>query len=93
MGRKAKFDETDLLCVSGKTASTRLKLSSDRRAVIDKVVELGGRALLSEINAAMGFDTRDIIKALVADGWLEAISDYDGKAPPMPTRWPSEKLS
>lgn len=86
MGRKAHVTDTDLLCVSGKTASTRLKLSSDRRAVIDKIVELGGRALLEEVNTAFGFDTRDIINALMADGWLEVDNSQ-----PLPTRWPKEQ--
>lgn len=93
MGRKAKFEDTDLLCVCGRTASTRLKLTSDRKAVIDKVIELGGRALLKEVNAAMGFDTREIINALVADGWLEAVTEYDGKHPPLPLRWPTEEVT
>lgn len=86
MGRKANIEEHDLLCVNGKTASTRLKLTSDRRAVVDKVVELGGRALLEEVNTAFGFDTRDIVNALVADGWLEIDNSQ-----PLPTRWPKEQ--
>lgn len=78
-----------MVAVTGKTSKSRLKMRSDRRAVIDKVVGLGGRALVSELNEAFGFDVRTILNALVSDGWLEVIDGWEGE-PPLPTRWPSE---
>lgn len=90
MGRKVKYEDGDLFCVTGAEAATRLKLTSDRRALIDKIINLGGRAMLEEINTVMGFDARDIINSLVKDGWLDPISPWNGKHPPLPKRWPGE---
>ncbi len=89
MGRKFNIEEGDMIAVTGKTSRSRLQLRSDRRAVVDKLVGLGGRALTGELNEAFGFDIRTILNALVNDGWLEVIDNWEGE-PPLPTRWPSE---
>lgn len=87
MGRKVNIEEGDMLAITGTHARSRLKLRSDRRAVVDKVVGLGGRALLSELDEVFGFDIRTIANALVSDGWLEIIPAGTAK---LPTRWPTE---
>lgn len=90
MGRKVNINDVDMLALTGRTSQSRLKHNSDRRAVIDIIVGLGGRALMGEINQKISFDARNIVNALVSDGWLEVIEAGDDM-PPMPTRWPSER--
>ncbi len=69
-GRPPVLADNDVIFIDGLNASTILQSGSDRRAVINKLVELGGRATVKELNGAFGFDTRARLLALLREGWL-----------------------
>jgi hypothetical protein len=70
MGRTATYTDATKISVSGHTARSRLQASSERRAIIDKVIDLGGTATVGELEAHFGYDLRGKVAALVRIGWL-----------------------
>ena len=50
--------------------TSKLQTKSDRRAIVNFILDNGGKAAIHEIDAKLGFDTRDIVRALVACNWL-----------------------
>lgn len=55
------------------TGKSRLQHNSDRRAIVNMLVDHGGVATLDEINEHFGFDIRGRVGALIKSGWLEVV--------------------
>lgn len=72
--KKEELKDADVVAITGATARTKLQDASQRRAIIDYLVEAGGRASIGEINERFGFDCRAVVRALTACGWLDLIS-------------------
>lgn len=72
MGRKAIYTDETVISVSGQTARSRLQANSERRAIIDKVIDLGGTATVGQLEAHFGYELKGKIAALVRIGWLVA---------------------
>ncbi len=70
MGRTATYTLDTEISVSGHTARSRLQVSSERRAIIDKVIDLGGTATIGQLEAHFGYDLKGKVAALVRIGWL-----------------------
>ena len=51
--------------------SSKLQHQSDRRAIVDFLLDCGGVATLGEIDAYFEMEMRDKVVALVRAGWLE----------------------
>lgn len=68
-GRPPNVEDTDLIVIrtSGKH---KLQAMSDRRAVVNRLVENGGAMTVSELNDSFGFDIRRTIYDLIKAGWL-----------------------
>ena len=69
-GRPPVLSDADIVFVDGSTAKTILQAESDRRAMVNRLIELGGRASVGELNKSFGFDTRPRLLALMQQGWL-----------------------
>lgn len=69
-GRPPVLADNDVVYIDGLNARTILQADSDRRAMVNRLVELGGRATVQELNKSFGFDTRPRLLALIQQGWL-----------------------
>lgn len=76
-GRPAKWSDETVFALRGDTADTRLQEATDRRAVIDFLIEAGGRATKAEIDAHFGYDTLSVLTGCVRTGWLSHHSKGD----------------
>jgi hypothetical protein len=72
-GRPVKYTEASVVRISAKEGATKLQKGSDRRVMIDLLIEAGGRLTLGEIDSAMGYDCKYKIAALARSGWLEIV--------------------
>lgn len=70
MGRPQIYTDDTEVGVSGPTARSRLQVSSERRAIIDKVIDLGGTATIGQLEEHFGYDLKGKVAALVRLGWL-----------------------
>ena len=69
-GRPPIYTDATRVCVRA-SGKTRLQLNSDRRAIVNMLIDRGGCATLTEIDAHFGFSIRDKVMALVRAEWLE----------------------
>ena len=69
-GRPYRLSDNAVLGVTGATARSKLQLGSERRAVINHIINVGGRATVSAINCHFGYDIRQRIHSLIRAGWL-----------------------
>lgn len=51
--------------------SSKLQAESDRRAIVDYLIDCGGTATINDINAWFGYDHTPKVMALVRAGWLD----------------------
>jgi len=65
------FDGTEVALRA--TGETTLQKASDRRAVVDLLVNNGGKMEIRQINKHFGFDISAVIRALLRTGWLEVV--------------------
>lgn len=70
MGRPKVYTDETVVCLRPNGEST-LKKFSDRRAIVNAIIDMGGKATISQINNHFGFDFTEKIMALVHAGWLE----------------------
>lgn len=75
MARPPIYTDDTTVCVSAKSANTKLQTGSDRRAIINYLIEVGGRATLAEIDERFGFSIRDRVLSLLRSGWLEVVDE------------------
>lgn len=69
-GRPKKYEDTARVCIRSK-GRTRLQANSDRRAIVQFLVDRGGCATLGEIDTHFGFSIRSVVLALEKAGWVE----------------------
>ena len=69
-GRPLKYTDVTRVCIRS-TGLTRLQANSDRRAIVNYLVDRGGCATLGEIDTHFGFSIRDKVVSLVRAEWLE----------------------
>lgn len=74
MGRNKFMDPTAQLSVVSHKAKSKLQLNSDRRAIVNRIIDDGGTATLEELNAHFGFDVSVQVYGLVSSGWLEVMT-------------------
>jgi hypothetical protein len=72
IGRPAVYTDTTKvsLCATGKV---KLQQGSERRAIINLIVEHAGVMTLGEINDHFGYDIRTTVLALQQAGWLKVV--------------------
>lgn len=54
--------------------------------MINKLVDLGGRATVKELNDLFGFDVRAILLALMREGWVGSGVQSRKESMPLPRR-------
>jgi hypothetical protein len=74
-GRPVILQDHDEVHIGSKPDKT-LQRVSVRRAIVDFVVDKGGRATVREINAKFKFECRTRILSLIKVGWLQ-VSDKE----------------
>ena len=71
MGRNKVIADGDVLLISTKRVTAKLQKRSDRRALIDVIINNGGRITMGELNNTRGCDCRAQISSLIRTGWIE----------------------
>lgn len=69
-GRPPVLADSDVVYIDGRAANTILQSASDRRALVNRIVDIGGRATVKELNDLFGYDTRQLLLALSKQGWI-----------------------
>lgn len=69
-GRPAQLTDSSLVTLCAAAATTKLQKNSDRRAVVQFLVDNGGKAKVRDINKRFDFDTKPIVQALLYAGWV-----------------------
>lgn len=64
------------ICVRS-TGESRLQKNTDRRAIVDLIIDEGGRMTMRQIDEHFGFSMQNKIAALRRSGWLD-ICDPEG---------------
>lgn len=75
MGRKKVIGDNDVLCVTTQNARTRLQQNSDRRAMVNTIIDAGGKMTLTQLNASYGYDCRTVIGTLATLGWIAVVKE------------------
>ena len=70
MGRNLIYSETMKVRLHP-DGKTKLQTMSDRRAIVNLIVENGGIMSIKDINTAFQFDISAKVVALLRAGWLE----------------------
>jgi len=70
MGRPAIYTDQQVVVVTAEKAKSRLQQGSQRRAIINHIIDSGGRRTFAQIDEHFGFDIRPQVAALVRAGWL-----------------------
>lgn len=73
-GRPQEYFDDTVVCLHT-TGAHKLQKNSDRRAIVDFIVEAGGQATLIEIDRHFGFDIRKTVTSLLRSGWLAVCFD------------------
>lgn len=71
MARPVKYHDKCVVAVTSHRATTKLQARSERRAIINAIIEAGGTMTLGELDDKFGYDVRSRVMALSAVGWLE----------------------
>jgi hypothetical protein len=84
-------DETEFIIHT--TGDSRLHANSDRRAIVDLIVENGGRMKLGAIDEHFGYSVRDRVLALKRCGWLALAPEPEPPVKKPPERPAKKKKS
>lgn len=69
-GRPQSYGDSDVLVIDTSAATTVLQKGSDRRAVLNAILDKGGRATISELNLLFDYETRPVVRQLARLGYL-----------------------
>lgn len=70
VGRPYILEDAAVVYIDSRAARSRLQDASDRRAVINRVIDLGGKTTVGALNESFGYDVRAIVLALNKVNWL-----------------------
>jgi hypothetical protein len=68
-GRPVVLPDASVIYITGPKAKTILQSGSDRRALINRIVDRG-RVTVQELNESFGYDVRPLLLALQRQGWI-----------------------
>lgn len=71
MARPQTYKDESTVTVNAAKARTKLQAGSERRAIINLLVERGGTMTMAAIDEHFGFTMRPRVIALIKAGWLE----------------------
>jgi hypothetical protein len=70
MARPIIYTGETVVSVASSAAKSKLQLGSERRALVDKIIDMGGKAKIEALEAHYKYDVKSRVGALVRDGWL-----------------------
>ena len=73
-GRPLLHTDDTIVAISSSQARSKLQVDSERRAIINVIVDNGGKMTLKQINKHFGFDIRARVVALIDIGWLKKVN-------------------
>ena len=73
IGRPPVITEKTVVAVTSGAAKTKLQDKSDRRSVVNRIIDEGGSQSLQKLNEHYGYDVRNIVLALLKLGWLSVV--------------------
>lgn len=73
VGRPEVYLPETVVCLCA-TGASKLQAESNRRAVIQFLVDVGGKASIADINAHFKFDNTKNVGGLVRTGWLRVLN-------------------
>ena len=80
-GRPPAIDPAAIIAVNGASAKTMLQQDSTPRAVVQRLIEFGGRATAKEVTDYFGFDVSSTLRALLRAGWISVYEPGELKMP------------
>jgi hypothetical protein len=72
MARPEIYKDGTMVCVST-TGDSRLQKGSDRRAIVDAIIDHGGCMSMKAIDSHFGLNMRSKVIALRRAGWLSLV--------------------
>jgi hypothetical protein len=69
-GRPPIYTPNTRVCLAAR-GDTKLQERSERRAIVQAVVDRAGCATLKELEDHFGYDVQHIVQSLIYTGWLE----------------------
>lgn len=75
MARPMQYTDDTIVAVSSSGAKSQLQSRSDRRSIINTIIDHGGRMTLAAIDEHYGFEIRDKTLALIRLGWLVVVEE------------------
>lgn len=79
MARPTTYTDETTLCVCTRKAKSKLQAGSERRAIVNTMVDNGGSMTVAQLCDHFGFDIRNQVRSLLNNGWLE-VAKLDGGA-------------
>lgn len=70
MPRPALYSDAATVSIDSRQAESKLQVNSDRRAIINVIVENGGAMTLKQLRKHFGYDIRTLVNSLVKLNWL-----------------------
>lgn len=70
MARPPIYTDKTKVTVDATGTKSRLNQGTERRAIINHLIDVGGTATLKQIDDHFGYDIRSKVFALVRAGWL-----------------------
>lgn len=72
-GRPKTYTDETVVCIDARSG-TRLQRNSERRAVVELILDNGGCMAMGAIDEHFGFSMRERVIALIHAGWLRVKS-------------------
>ena len=69
-GRPVLINDEDIIAIRSVTATSRLQQGSERRAMLNTIIDAGGKITMRELNELRGYECRSKIGQLVNHGWV-----------------------
>lgn len=79
VGRPISVTDKAIISVTSSKAKTKLHEGSERRAIVNKIIEAGGSLSLEKLNTEFGYNVRGKVLVLVSLGWLSASEPVEKK--------------
>jgi hypothetical protein len=71
MGRQAIYHDDAVIAINTREARHKIQPDGDRRAVLNFLLDQGGKATLKQVNDHFGFDMSSRVVALARNNWIE----------------------
>ena len=74
VGRPREYgDDSTFLAIDTANSKTKVQRGSERRAIINHLIDCGGRATFRQLNDHFGFSVRQQVLSLIKAGWLKQV--------------------